>query len=68
MTTADEPFIKFWDVRNSRSPNYIFQDPHSMITSCAYNPNYDQLVLYTTSDGSFKLLLANSSKFQAILF
>ena len=60
MTTADEPFVKFWDIRNSRSPNFIFQDPQSIITSCAYNPSYDQLVLYSTVDGSFKLLLANS--------
>ena len=60
MTTAEEPFVKFWDVRYGRSPNLIFQDPQSLITSCSYNPSYDQLVLYSTVDGSFKLLLANS--------
>jgi WD40 repeat protein len=59
-TTAEDPFIKFWDVRNPRGPNMIFQDPSNLITSCSYNPSYDQLMLYSTVDGSLKLLLANS--------
>lgn len=59
-TTASEPFLKFWDIRNHQSPNFIFQDPNSFISACSYNPSYDQLMLYGTVDGSLKLLLANS--------
>lgn len=52
LSCANEPFLKFWDLRNPVRPNHLIEDHNSVICQGAFNSFYDQLVLSATLNGS----------------
>lgn len=60
LTTANENYLKFWDIRQTDQPNLIVEEQSSLITSASFNSFYDQLVLYSVENGSLFLYGANS--------
>ena len=67
LSTANEGFLKFWDLRNYSSPNLVVHDCHSLINGASFNPFYDQLVVYSTTNGSLVLHGANSVSSSVLL-
>ncbi len=67
LSTANECFLKFWDIRYSAMPNLILNEKSSLITSASFNHFYDQLVLYSTENGSLFLHSANSISSSIVL-
>lgn len=52
LSCANEPFLKFWDLRNSARPNYVIDDHNTVVCQASFNSFYDQLVLSATLNGS----------------
>jgi hypothetical protein len=67
LSTANENFLKFWDIRNPLAPNLVVHDYHSLINSASFNPFYDQLVIYSMTNGSLVLYGANSISSSVLL-
>lgn len=67
LTTANENFLKFWDIRKTDQPNLVMCDTQSFITSASFNSFYDQLVLYSLDNGTINLVSANSISSSVIL-
>ena len=67
LTTANENFLKFWDIRKIDQPNLVITDTQSFITSASFNSFYDQLVLYSLDNGSVSLISTNSISSSVIL-
>lgn len=67
LTTANEQFLKFWDVRKVTEPNLIWTESKSLITNASFNSFYDQLVLYSLENGTIALNSANSISSSVVL-
>jgi hypothetical protein len=67
LSTANESFLKFWDIRNYSTPNLIVHDHHSLINGASFNPFYDQLVVYSMTNGSLVLYGANTISSSVLL-
>ena len=67
LSTANENFLKFWDIRYTSMPNLVVHEKSSLISSASFNHFYDQLVLYSVENGSLFLTSANSISSSVIL-
>jgi len=60
LTCANEPFLKFWDLRNPVKPNLVHNDHNTLLCQASFNSFYDQLVLSSAFNGSISIFSANS--------
>lgn len=67
LSCANEPFLKFWDLRNTSRPNLILEDSNTLVCQAAFNTFYDQLVLSATFNGSVAVHSANSVSSSVLL-
>ena len=59
LTTANENFVKFWDLRKPSQPNFVLNHHQSLVTTASFNKFYDQVVLFATDSGNLFLYGAN---------
>lgn len=67
LTCANEPFLKFWDLRNPAKPNLVYDDHNTLLCQAAFNSFYDQLVLSSAFNGSISIFSANSISSSVLL-
>lgn len=67
LTCANEPFVKFWDLRNPSRPNLIVEDHNALLCQASFNSFYDQLVLMASFNGSVSIFSANSVSSSVLL-